>query len=165
MKRRGFYSFHYAGDSQRASQVRNIGAIEGNAPASDNDWETVTSAGDGAIKRWINGQLDGRTVTIVLVGAHTAGRKWINYEIEQSWQRGMGVLGIRIHGLKNLNGHTTRPGANPFDKVTIAGVGSLSSRVPLKTPSGIDSKAVYASISSNLSAWIEEAIAARKAVR
>ena len=51
MKRRVFYSFHYVPDNWRAATVRNIGAIEGNSPATDNDWETVTSGGDPAIKR------------------------------------------------------------------------------------------------------------------
>ena len=48
-----FYSFHYKPDATRASQVRQIGAIEGNKPTSDNSWEKVTSAGDDAIKKWI----------------------------------------------------------------------------------------------------------------
>ena len=46
----------------------------------------------------------GRTCTIVLVGAETANRKWINYEIVKSWDDRLGVVGIRIHGLKNRAG-------------------------------------------------------------
>ena len=41
MKRQVFYSFHYGQDSCRVAQIRNIGAIEGNASVSDNDWEIV----------------------------------------------------------------------------------------------------------------------------
>lgn len=41
MARKCFFSFHYTPDNWRVSQVRNIGAIEGNKPAKDNDWETV----------------------------------------------------------------------------------------------------------------------------
>ena len=81
MKRRVFYSFHYKPDNWRASKVRNIGAIEGNQPATDNDWETVKRGGDRAIERWIAGQMRGRSCTVVLVGANTANRKWINREI------------------------------------------------------------------------------------
>jgi hypothetical protein len=44
-KRQVFYSFHYKPDSWRVSQVRNIGAIEGNKPAPDNDWETISKTG------------------------------------------------------------------------------------------------------------------------
>jgi Thoeris protein ThsB, TIR-like domain len=165
MARRGFYSFHYEEDAFRASQVRNIGAIEGAPPATDNDWETITRGGDAAIKRWIDSQLEGRSVTIVLVGETTAGRKWINYEIEESWRQGMGVLGVRIHKLKDRASLTSKEGPNPFASVSLTGVGQLATRAPLKSPAGLDSKAAYASIRTNLANWIEEAITARKAGR
>ena len=74
-KRRVFYSFHYIPDNWRASQVRNIGTVEGNKPASDNDWESITKKGDAAIKEWIDGQLSGRSCCVVLVGEKTANRK------------------------------------------------------------------------------------------
>ena len=74
MARRAFYSFHYNPDSWRAATVRNIGAIEGNKPATDNDWESVTKGGDDAIRRWVANQMYGRSCTIVLVGTDTAHR-------------------------------------------------------------------------------------------
>ena len=81
MARRVFYSFHYKPDVMRVSQVRNIGLLEANRPATDNDWETVKSGKDAAIKRWITQQMNGRSCTVVLVGENTANRKWINHEI------------------------------------------------------------------------------------
>lgn len=57
MKRQVFFSFHYQPDSWRASHVRNIGALDGNAPVSDNDWEQVKRGGDRAIERWIAAQM------------------------------------------------------------------------------------------------------------
>ena len=72
MARRAFFSFHFDADNWRASQVRNIGAIEGNSPASDNDWEAVKKGGNPAIQRWIDDQLAGRGCTIVLIGSATA---------------------------------------------------------------------------------------------
>ena len=101
MGRRVFYSFHYELDNWRASIVRNIGSIEGNRPATDNDWETVKKGGDKAIENWIAGQMSARTCTIVLAGSNTANRKWINHEIVQSWNKGLGVLVIHIHNLKD----------------------------------------------------------------
>ena len=108
MARKCFYSFHYTPDNARASQVRNIGVIEGNRPAPDNDWEKVTKGGDDAIKKWIAEQMNGRTCCIVLVGSATANRKWINHEIIKAWDNGLGVVGINIHGLKNLSGRPRR---------------------------------------------------------
>ena len=75
VKRRTFFSFHYRPDNWRAGQVRNIGAIEGNEPVSDNDWEAVTRGGDAAIKRWIDDQMYGKSCVIVLIGSQTSGRK------------------------------------------------------------------------------------------
>jgi len=63
--RKCFYSFHYKPDNARASQVRNIGVIEGNQPASDNDWESVTKGGDDAIKKWIASQMQGKRSLLV----------------------------------------------------------------------------------------------------
>ena len=104
MSRKVFYSFHFTPDSWRASQVRNIGIVEGNQPVSDNDWEDVKKGGNDAIQKWINNQLHGRSCTIVLIGKNTAGRKWIKYEIEKSWNDGKGVVGIYVHNLKGANG-------------------------------------------------------------
>jgi hypothetical protein len=160
MARKVFYSFHYKPDAWRTSQVRNIGKIEGNKPASDNDWETVTKGGDEAIKKWINGQLEGRSCTIVLIGAETAGRKWIKYEIDKSWNDGKGVLGIYIHNLKDANGNQTTKGKNPFADVNFKGT-PLSSIVKAYEPPSTDSKEVYNYISDNIEKWIEDAITIR----
>ena len=163
MKRRVFYSFHYLPDNWRASQVRNIGSIEGNRPATDNDWEAVKRGGDLAIKRWIGGQMKNRSCTVVLVGSNTANRKWINYEIVKSWDDGMGVVGIRIHGLKNADGRISSKGSNPFGFVTHGSSGKkLSSIVKCYDPPGRDSAERYAWISKHLASAVEEAIRIRK---
>ena len=57
MARSVFYSFHYARDSWRAGQVKNMGVVEGNTPVSSNEWEQVKRKGDEAIKKWINDTL------------------------------------------------------------------------------------------------------------
>ena len=66
--RRVFFSFHYKPDNSRAAQVRNMGLVDGNAPVSDNDWETVTKGGDAAIQKWIDGQIYGKSCAVVLIG-------------------------------------------------------------------------------------------------
>ena len=125
MARRAFYSFHYKPDNWRAAMVRNIGSIEGNRPATDNDWEAIKKGGATAIKKWIAKQLKNRSCTVVLVGSNTTNRKWIRYEIVKSWNEGMGVVGIRIHGLKDANGNISPRGANPFAGISFEGSGKL----------------------------------------
>lgn len=159
-KRRAFYSFHYKPDNWRASQVRNIGVVEGNSPVTDNDWEQIVRGGDAAIKEWIDGQMKYRSCTVVLVGSETANRKWINYEIKRSWENGMGIVGIRIHGLLDANGNTSRWGNNPFDYLK-RGNQNLSAIVKCYDPKGANSKDRYDWIAKNLSNAIEEAIKIR----
>lgn len=165
MARRCFYSFHYQPDNWRASTVRNIGTIEGNQPATDNDWESVTGGADPEekIKRWIAAQMQGRTCTIVLVGSGTAKRKWINYEIIKSWNEGLGVVGIRIHGLKDRFGQTSAVGENPFDHITHGPTKKpLSTIVKCYNPGGNTSQDRYAWISQHLANAVEEAVRIRK---
>lgn len=163
MARKVFYSFHYDADNWRASQVRNMGALEGNVPCSDNDWETIIRGGSAAIERWIARQLSGRSCAVVLVGAETADRKWVRYEIKQAWDSGKGVVGVRIHNLKDRHGNHAAYGENPFDRFTVnGGKKKLSSLVQLYDPPGWASTDVYAHIKDNLADWVDEAIDIRK---
>lgn len=162
MARKVFYSFYFKEDIWRASQVRNMGIIEGNQPVSDNDWEQIKKGGDEAIKKWINEQLNGRSCTVVLIGANTAGREWIKYEIEKTWNDGKGLLGIYIHKLKDKDGNQSTKGRNPFDDFTMKRDDSkLSSIVKVYDPPYSDSKDVYDYIKNNLASWVEEAIIIR----
>jgi hypothetical protein len=162
MARRVFYSFHYKPDNWRASQVRNMGVVEGNRPCSDNDWETITKGGDDKIKKWIADQLDGKSCVVVLIGANTAGRKWIDHEIIKGWNDKKGVVGIYIHNLKNSNEEQTSKGANPFASIRYGDTGKmLSSIVKAYDPPYSYSKNVYDYIKSNLDAWVEEATSIR----
>ncbi len=162
MVRRIFYSFHYAPDNWRAAMVRNIGSIEGNRPATDNGWEVVKRGGDAAIKKWIADQMKHRSCTVLLVGANTADRKWINYEIIKSWGDGMGVVGIHIHGLEDSDGNISRKGRNPFDFITHEKSGKkLSTIVKCYDPTGLSSRERYGWISQHLANAVEEAIRIR----
>ena len=160
IKRRVFYSFHYAADSWRAATVRNIGVVEGNRPATDNGWESVVRGGDAAVRRWIDDQMKGRSCTVVLVGAHTARRRWIDYEIKKSWEEGKGLAGIHVHELLDQHREQAAMGLNPFDHFTVGGR-RLSSIVKCHNPGGFFSDASYQWIRDNLSSVVEEAIAIR----
>ncbi len=141
--------------------MRAIGVIERNEPASDNDWEQIKNAGDNAIKNWIDEQMHYRSCTVVLVGSETANRKWIKYEITESWNKRMGVVGIYIHGLKDQDGNTSSKGKNPFDSIKSDDGEKLSSVVKCFQPTGSDSKSQYNWIADNISNIIEEAISIR----
>lgn len=116
MARRVFFSFHYQRDIWRINQIRNLHEIVGCAAAGFQDaslWEEAKKKGDAEIKKMIDGALERTTVTVVFIGAKTAGRKFINYEIEKSIARGNGLVGIQIHHLKDKDGNTDTPGDTP----------------------------------------------------
>ena len=160
MARKAFYSFHYIPDNWRASQVRNMGVVEGNKPATDNDWETVKKGGDKAIQKWIDDQLNGKSVAIVLIGSKTAGRKWINYEIKKAWEDGKGLLGIYVHNLKDSDQKQSSKGNNPFEAYKV-GEKLMSDIVKAYDPPFSTSTYVYDHINENLADWIEKAIEIR----
>jgi sugar-specific transcriptional regulator TrmB len=116
MARRVFFSFHYQRDIWRVNQVRNIPKITGCAAAGFQDaslWEEAKKKGDAEIKKMIDKGLENTSVTVVFIGGKAAGRKYINYEIEKSIERGNGIVGIQIHHLKNKDGETDEPGVTP----------------------------------------------------
>ncbi|MBA1250299.1 MULTISPECIES: TIR domain-containing protein [Pseudomonas] len=109
MARKVFFSFQYE-DVHRAMNVRNSNVIAADTKVGfidKADFEEVERKGDAAIKKWINEQLHGTSVTVVLVGATTDKSKWVKYEIEQSVERGNGILTIDISNIEDLNGKTT----------------------------------------------------------
>lgn len=106
MARKVFFSFKYD-DVSRAMVVRNSWVAQGKEAAGfidAADFEAVEEEGEDAIQNWIDEQLKGTTVTVVLVGEKTCGSKWVKYEIDQSIERGNGLLGIDISKIKDLNG-------------------------------------------------------------
>ncbi len=71
------------------------------------DFEKIKKQGDPAIQRWIDNQLKGTSVTVVLVGSKTCTSRWVKYEIEKSTYEGKGLLGIDISKIRDLNRDTS----------------------------------------------------------
>jgi MTH538 TIR-like domain (DUF1863) len=121
MARKVFFSFHYERDVWRVNVVRNSGVIEGVSAAGFHDeslWEETKKRGDDAIRKLIDSGLNGTSVTVVLIGAETANRRYVSYEIEKSVERGNGILGVRINNIKDKDGHTDAHGAVPAALIT-----------------------------------------------
>lgn len=109
MARRVFFSFKYE-DVSRAMVVRNSWVTQGKEAAGfvdAADFEAIKQRGDQAIKNWIDNQLNGTSVTVVLVGDKTCGSRWVKYEIAKSIEIGNGLLGIDISKIKDLHENTS----------------------------------------------------------
>jgi hypothetical protein len=116
MARRVFFSFHYQRDVWRVNQIRNLDQIVGTSAAGFADaslWEESKRKGDAAIKMMIDDGLINTSVTIVCIGSQSAGRKYINYEIERSIARGNAIFGLQIHHLKDRYVQSDPVGATP----------------------------------------------------
>ena len=158
MAKKCFLSFHYKDDCWRVSQVKKIGAIEEQPLLDSNDWESIKKKGDAAIERWIADNMKGKKCLVVLVGAKTAGRRWVKHEIKKAWKDGLGVLAIHVHNLKNSDGEQSDKGSNPFTGLTVDGE-AVTGKVydpPYKTSTN-----VYDYIKENISSWVDDAVKAR----
>ena len=104
-------------------------------------------------KKMIDDGLFGTSVTAILIGQETAGRKYVDYEIKRSVERGNGIIGIYIHKIANIDGSTDRQGHNPLDDWTIKQNGrdvmlsSIYATYDWKTNNGYN----------NFSSWVEKA--------
>ncbi len=109
MARSVFFSFKYL-DVSRAMVVRNSWVTQGKEAAGFIDsakFEKLKKEGKTAVQNWIDEQLKGTSVTVVLVGAKTCTSQYVKYEIEKSIERGNGLLGIDVSKIEDLQGNTS----------------------------------------------------------
>jgi hypothetical protein len=51
----------------------------------------------------------------VLIGTEASKKKYVLYEIKQSYIKEKGLLGVYVHNLKDKDERTDSKGSNPFD--------------------------------------------------
>ncbi|MCW2286832.1 Cft2 family RNA processing exonuclease [Rhodoblastus acidophilus] len=160
MARKVFFSFHYKRDVRRIVQVRNSWVVRAKGetqPFYDAaEFEEVKKRA-GGIEKWIEEQLKGTSVTVVLFGAETYDREWVRHEIKRSYELKKGLLAIDIHKVKDPQLGADVQGRNPLEYWHVDQNGT---KVPLsklyKTYDWCDDNGY-----NNISDWIE---AAAKAV-
>ena len=115
--RRVFFSFDWD-DVWHVNQIRHSWVTKGSYEAAGfidvADIEGVKKAKDYAIKNWIDQQLNGTSVSCVLIGSQTANSRWVLYEIKASLEKRNGLLGVYIHNVKDQNGDPSPPGKSPI---------------------------------------------------
>lgn len=155
MARKVFFSFHYDRDVRRVVQVRNSWVVRAKGEAQPfydkAKWEEVRRT--SGIEKWIENQLDGTSVTVVLIGAETYERDWVRHEVKRSYELKKGILGIYIHNVKDPQNGADVKGKNPLDYWTIKqnGVDVPLSRF-YKTYDWVNDDGY-----NNLATWIETA--------
>jgi hypothetical protein len=163
MARKAFFSFHYKNDVWRANIVRNSWVTKDTKEAAGfidaAEFEKVEKSGADAIKKWIKDQLTGTSVTVVLIGAETNSRDYVKFELQESYSKGNGMLGIYIHQIKDSTGNVSAKGSNQFGEI-----GKNSSGNPVYFSSDYPCYDWVADDGyNNMGKWIEDA--AKKAGR
>jgi hypothetical protein len=126
MARKVFFSFHYQRDVRRVVQVRNSWVVrrDGEAqPFYDKAEFEEAKRRAGGIEKWIEDQLKGTSVTVVLFGAETFDRKWVQHEIKRSYELKKGIIAIDIHRIKDPHKGSDVQGKNPLDYWYVEGNG------------------------------------------
>lgn len=148
-----FYSFHYQEDYWRVQQIMNMGVVDGQH-INAQEWETVKRQGDRAIENWIEKEMKYKSAVIVLNGRYTAGRPWVQYEINRAWEIRKPLLAIDINCLLDQYGHNSPQGSDPF--ACIQDVRRIN--IPHMRPVG-PSQQVYNQIHNWLATWAENGYA------
>lgn len=105
MVRKVFFSFHYENDVNRANIVRNSWVVRGRSDAGFIDkaeFEKLKLRGDKAVERWIDEQLKGTSVTVVLIGKETLSRYFVQYEIIESYKKGNPIIGVGLNNIRDM---------------------------------------------------------------
>ena len=102
MQRRIFVSFVY----EDAQQARGFTLLPYNRNVDFDFVERhlltpAESQNPDYIRSRIREELNGTSVTVVLIGKTTARSNWIDFEIRESLARGNGVIGIKLKGCEN----------------------------------------------------------------
>lgn len=118
MARRTFFSFHYKTDVQRAFIVKNAWVTRDRQDAGFFDssaFEEAERTDSAALKRFLIGEMKGSSVVCALVGAETALRRWVRFEIQRAIWDERGLMAVRVHSINNFDVKPSVAGPNPFD--------------------------------------------------
>ncbi len=97
----------YQWDLHRVNKIRQLPQLRAGAAARFHRAKISQEAkrnGDGAVQGLINDALGGTSVTVVCVGQMSVHRKYSGYELERSFERGNGLVGITINQLSDGRG-------------------------------------------------------------
>lgn len=100
----------------RVMTVRNRWVTKGGQAASaiidKAEFEKIKKNRDLAVKRWIDKQMEGTFVTVVLLGKETLKRPFVKYEICKSIECKNAIIGVHINSIKDARTMMKAPKAN-----------------------------------------------------
>ena len=100
VKRKVFVSYHHGGDQLYYNEFSRI-FHDSYEVISDNSLERSFDSDDPVyvMRRIREAHISGTSCTIVLVGQHTWGRKYVDWEIDATLEKQHGLIGIQLPSL------------------------------------------------------------------
>lgn len=111
VRRKIFISYHHGGDQKYYDAFSKTFHDEYEA-VTDNSLERAIDSDDVAyvLRRIRENHISGTSCTVVLVGADTWGRKYVDWEIDATLQKKHGLIGVWLPSLPvSPNGGTLKP--------------------------------------------------------
>lgn len=154
MARKVFFSFHHQNDIFEVNQIRNSWRFRSKGttqPFVDRvEFEKLKRQGDRVVQNWIDRQMVGCGVLVVLIGPYTYQRRWVRYEIEKAYSDRMGIIGVSLHGMRRPNSILTKAvGPSPFEYAKVGTV-LFKPEFPIYSWIGSDGQ-------NNMGKWIDSA--------
>lgn len=106
MSRKVFVSYSHRLDQEAAEEFQKLFSDERDVFINKSIRHDIGKLETDSIKRQLRQLIADSSVTVVLIGAETGGRKWIDWEIYNSLRQGggkkrNGLLGVRIKHKKH----------------------------------------------------------------
>ena len=125
MARRVFFSFNYDDVADfKVNVVRNSRALKNPKYKSTfidkSLWEEARRKNPSALKWLMDTNLNGTSVTVILIGNNTANRRWVNYEIVKSFVEGKGIMSIHLNRIRSKStSKISMKGINPLSRIKV----------------------------------------------
>lgn len=159
-----FYSFCGKDDMDRIRGIVDMLMVHSTQQPTGviakREWENLKEKGEDAIHNWVKKELEGTSVTVVLLGTNTLEDRFVQYQICESLRRGNAVIGVYIKDRKDKQSDSTAEKCNLHKVVAYYKYGT-----PIYFDYINDGIYDYESEDggSNLDMWVEQAAEQRSA--
>jgi hypothetical protein len=158
-----FFLYDTENDLFRARKLTHEGHDpEASGPANV-DYDMMTGQRDDDVRDWMDSRLERSSCLVVLIGEHTASRRWVKYAIGMARNLDVPMIGVKIDKLTDADGNQGIAGSNPFAS---AGMTARAlSAVEIYDPQFATSAFARAYIRYALADWVELAMREDRARR
>jgi len=115
---RVFFSFHFHQDRNRTRTVMEHWLAGDGTSATPfltrRQLMEMIESGIPSIYAWVEAEIARCDASVVLIGANSSGRHFMEYEIAQSVRQHKPVIGVHIHGIPDASDQASHMGENPL---------------------------------------------------